>query len=113
MSFHLLSSSPFLRYRAWLSGEPGGSRRCVSAYASEYKPEMTCQKGISARHVSQCTTYLGGLDVIVEVVTEGLDVGDNIGHPLRSKMAREQDCLLLLAKPSDSFIVEHGIPKVT
>ena len=52
---------------------------------------MSCQKGISAHDGSQYT-YLGGLDVIVEVVTEGLDVGNDIGHPLRSQMAREQDC---------------------
>lgn len=35
--------------------------------------------------------YLGSLNVVVEVVSECLDVGDDIGHPLGGQVTREQD----------------------
>jgi hypothetical protein len=38
--------------------------------------------------------YLGGLDVVVEVITEGLDVRDVLITTLRGQMAREQDYML-------------------
>jgi hypothetical protein len=34
---------------------------------------------------------LGGLDVVVEVVAEGLDVRDDVGHALGREVAGEQD----------------------
>jgi hypothetical protein len=36
-------------------------------------------------------SYLGGLDVIMKVVTERLDVRNNIVSSLTSQMSREQD----------------------
>jgi hypothetical protein len=41
------------------------------------------------------TSYLGGFDVIVEIVTEGLDVGDNLISSLSSQMPWEEDCMQL------------------
>ena len=37
-------------------------------------------------------TYLGGLDVVVEVVAESLDVGDDLVSSRSLQMAREEDC---------------------
>lgn len=34
---------------------------------------------------------LRGLDVVMEVIAEGLDVRDDLGHSLRSKMPREEN----------------------
>ena len=40
---------------------------------------------------SRMDVSLGSLDVIVEVVAEGLDVRDDLVPPLRSQMTREKD----------------------
>lgn len=37
-------------------------------------------------------TYLGRLDMVVEVVAEGLDVGDVLIAALRSQVTREENC---------------------
>lgn len=44
----------------------------------------------------QWIVYLRGLDVIVEVVSESLNMGDGLVSPLWSKMPREQDYPLLM-----------------
>lgn len=38
-----------------------------------------------------CAAYLGRLDMVVEVVAEGLDVRDHVVHALRGEVPREQD----------------------
>lgn len=40
---------------------------------------------------SRVNERLGGLDVVVEVVAEGLDVGDDFGSSCSCQMAREED----------------------
>jgi hypothetical protein len=39
-------------------------------------------------------THLRSLDVVVEVVTEGLDVGNAVGAALWRQVTRKQDCFM-------------------
>lgn len=48
---------------------------------------------IQRRHLTWGLAYLGSFDVVMEVVTEGLDVGDVLGAPLLCEMAREKHYL--------------------
>lgn len=55
--------------------------------------------------------YLGRLDVVMEIVTEGLDVRDIFVASLRSQVSREKDCELSIK--ARSICNEVCLPKVT
>jgi hypothetical protein len=55
---------------------------------------------------------LGGFDMIVEVVTESLDVRDYLRHALRGQVSRKQD-LAQSVESSQGKAGELGLPKVT
>jgi hypothetical protein len=56
-----------------------------------------CSKGLTLQEVGCSLPHprvdicFRGLDVIMEIVSERLDVRDDVGHPLRGEVAGEQD----------------------
>lgn len=52
---------------------------------------LTLKEVRSSLSHSRVNIGFGGLNVVVEVVPESLDVRDDIRHALRGQMAREKD----------------------
>jgi hypothetical protein len=88
------------------------SPRCLAALAgglgkvsirirrrTDHAP-LTLQKVGGALAHAGVYVRLGRLDVVVEVVAEGLDVGDDVGHALRREVAREEDYTWLAIVPA-------------
>jgi len=51
--------------------------------------------------------------MIMEVIAEGLDMGNDVRHTLRSKMAGEQDWMGVSKYEDDTISTKFNIPKVT
>ena len=65
-----------------------GNLQCADAFWNEYTPGTRQSRILRLAF----TTYLRGFDVIVEVVTECLDVGDDLVSSLASQMPWKEDC---------------------
>lgn len=52
---------------------------------------LTLEEISSSLSHSRVDVCLRCLDVVVEIITESLDVRNDIGHALRSKVSREKD----------------------